>query len=57
MFETVDHPVVALVRLRFGPIGLGDLAVGAVRPATDREIAALRLIAAGAAEPRGGEPE
>jgi 23S rRNA pseudouridine2605 synthase len=56
MFETVDHPVVALVRLRFGPIGLGDLAVGAVRPATDREIAALRLIAAGAAEPRTGEP-
>jgi 23S rRNA pseudouridine2605 synthase len=50
MFETVDHPVIALVRLRFGPIGLGDLPVGGVRAATDREVAALRRIAAGAGE-------
>lgn len=46
MFEIVDHPVLALVRLRFGPISLGDLAPGAVRPATDRERAALHRIAA-----------
>ncbi len=25
MFEAVERPVVALVRLRFGPIALGDL--------------------------------
>jgi 23S rRNA pseudouridine2605 synthase len=46
MFEEVEHPVVALVRLRFGPIALGALAPGAVRPATDRERAALHRIVA-----------
>jgi 23S rRNA pseudouridine2605 synthase len=53
MFEVVDHPVVALVRLRFGPISLGELPPGAVRPATDRELTALRRIVAEAstAEP------
>ena len=50
MFETVDHPVVALTRLRFGPIGLGDLPIGAVRAATDREISALRRIASEAGD-------
>jgi 23S rRNA pseudouridine2605 synthase len=45
MFEVVDHPVLALTRLRFGPIGLGDLAAGAVRPVTERELAALHRIA------------
>ena len=47
MFEVVQHPVVALVRLRFGPISLGELAPGAVRPVTERELSALhRLVAA-----------
>jgi 23S rRNA pseudouridine2605 synthase len=46
MFEVVEHPVLALVRLRFGPISLGDLPPGAVRPATEREIAALHRVAA-----------
>jgi 23S rRNA pseudouridine2605 synthase len=50
MFDVVDHPVLALARLRFGPIALGSLAPGAVRPATEREIAALRRIASDAAE-------
>jgi 23S rRNA pseudouridine2605 synthase len=44
MFEVVDHPVIALARLRFGPISLGELAPGAVRPASAREIAALHRI-------------
>jgi pseudouridine synthase len=44
MFEIVEHPVLALVRLRFGPISLGDLPPGAARPATDRELGALRRI-------------
>ena len=57
MFETVDHPVVALTRLRFGPIALGDLALGAVRPATEREIAALHRIAAEAAGARAEDAE
>jgi 23S rRNA pseudouridine2605 synthase len=51
MFDVVEHPVIALVRLRFGPIALGELAPGAVRPATEREVAALRRIVA---EAEGG---
>ena len=50
MFEVVDHPVLALVRLRFGPIGLGDLAPGEVRAATEREITALHRIVSEARE-------
>ena len=45
MFEELGHPVVALTRLRFGPIGLGTLATGELRDATPREVAALRVIA------------
>ncbi len=44
MFEAVGHPVVALTRLRFGPIRLGDLPPGRSRPATDRELAQLRSL-------------
>ncbi len=46
MLEAVDHPVVALERLRFGPISLGDLPVGSTRGVTEKELAALRLLAA-----------
>jgi 23S rRNA pseudouridine2605 synthase len=45
MLEATGHPVIALARLRFGPISLGSLPVGATRPLTDREMAALRVIA------------
>jgi 23S rRNA pseudouridine2605 synthase len=41
MFETLGHPVLALARLRFGPIALGDLPPGHVRPLTDKERSAL----------------
>jgi 23S rRNA pseudouridine2605 synthase len=44
MFEELGHPVVGLTRLRFGPIGLGDLAPGEIREATEREVSALRVI-------------
>jgi len=44
MFEATDHPVVALTRLRFGPIALGELLPGHWREATAREVAALRRI-------------
>jgi 23S rRNA pseudouridine2605 synthase len=50
MFEATDHPVVSLVRLRFGPIGLGELKVGHWREASEREVAALRVIAQAAEE-------
>ena len=42
MFEAVGHPVVALARLRFGPLKLGDLGPGRTRPLTEKELAALR---------------
>jgi 23S rRNA pseudouridine2605 synthase len=45
MFEQVGHPVLALARLRFGPISLGELAPGTLRELTDRELGALHRIA------------
>jgi len=42
MLETVGHPVVKLIRIRFGPLTLGDLPVGRYRYLTDREANALR---------------
>jgi len=44
MFEALGHPVRTLVRLRFGPIALGDLGVGRTRELTPRELAALRRV-------------
>jgi 23S rRNA pseudouridine2605 synthase len=48
MFEQLDHPVLELVRLRFGPLALGSLAPGELRPASEREIRDLRAILAAA---------
>ncbi len=42
MLETVEHPARELVRVRFGPIELGDLAVGAWRPLTENECGRLK---------------
>ena len=42
MCFAVGHVVRELVRTRVGPVGLGRLSRGAVRPLTPREIAALR---------------
>jgi 23S rRNA pseudouridine2605 synthase len=53
MFEVVEHPVIALTRLRFGPISLGELAPGAVRPATPREVAALHRVVSESREQHG----
>ena len=50
MFEELGHPVLGLVRLRFGPVRLGELAPGAVRPLTERERAAIDRIVADAGE-------
>lgn len=44
MFEVVGHPVVALVRTQFGPLSLGSLAQGRLRPLTERELRALEEI-------------
>jgi len=42
MAEAVDNRVVALRRVRFGPITLGDLREGEARPLTEDELTALR---------------
>ncbi len=44
MFEATDHPVISLVRLRFGPLSLGDLRAGHWREATEKELAELRQV-------------
>ena len=53
MCEAVGHPVVSLQRIRFGPLGLGDLPVGAARLLTDAEVTSLHE--AGSAAP-GARP-
>ena len=45
MLEAVEHPVLKLTRVRFGPLSLGQLALGEYRYLTDREANALRQIA------------
>jgi 23S rRNA pseudouridine2605 synthase len=47
MLEAVGNEVVALRRVSFGPLGLGDLKVGRARRLSDDEIARLRDAAAG----------
>ncbi len=50
MFESTSHPVLSLVRLKFGPLSLGDLKTGTWREATDKEVSALRALARDAEE-------
>ena len=45
MCEAVGHPVLALTRVRFGPLELGGLAAGAHRLLSDAEVARLRAAA------------
>jgi len=44
MFEALEHPVLALARLRFGPIALGGLPSGTVRALSAKELAALERL-------------
>lgn len=41
LLEEVGHPVVELARTKFGPVALGDLKVGKLRPLSRAEISAL----------------
>ncbi len=45
MFDSVQHPVISLQRLRQGPLQLGKLKRGRWRPLTEREIQKLKAIA------------
>jgi 23S rRNA pseudouridine2605 synthase len=53
MCEAVGHPVLALRRVRFGPLALGDLPAGAHRRLTAAEVERLRAAPRGARGPRG----
>jgi len=44
MFEVIGNPVLDLVRIQFGPIKLGDLKEGEIRPLTEEEIKSLRCL-------------
>lgn len=48
MFEAAGLPVLRLLRVRFGPLELGDLPPGRWRPVTAPELAALRRATGGA---------
>jgi 23S rRNA pseudouridine2605 synthase len=47
MCEAVGYPVEKLVRVRFGPLTLNDLPVGAYRALTSEEVRMLKRIATG----------
>lgn len=42
MLREVGHPVLRLIRTHLGPLSLGPLPAGEMRPLTERELAALR---------------
>ena len=44
MFDAIGHPLLALTRLRFGPVSLGALRPGEVRALTPKERAAVEAI-------------
>ncbi|MCW2955666.1 MAG: pseudouridine synthase [Thermoleophilia bacterium] len=44
MGEAVGHPVISLVRVQYGPLTLGGLALGKQRPLTDPEVRRLKKL-------------
>ncbi|HLH14845.1 MAG TPA: pseudouridine synthase [Solirubrobacteraceae bacterium] len=56
MCEAVGHPVLALERVRFGPLALDGLAPGAHRRLSEAELERLRAAAEGPAAAGGGSP-
>jgi len=48
MLSAIGHPVISLARTAYGPLTLGDLPEGAVRPLSTAEVDALRASAKGA---------
>lgn len=58
MLESVGHPVIKLIRIKMGPLSLGDLQPGEFRFLTDREANLLREVVEDrvASVERGEEP-
>jgi len=44
IFEAIGNPVLDLVRIQFGPISLGNLKEGELRPLTEEELEKLRCL-------------
>jgi len=44
IFEVLGHPVLDLLRIQFGPIHLGDLKEGELRPLTEEEVHKLKCL-------------
>jgi 23S rRNA pseudouridine2605 synthase len=57
MLESVGHPVIKLLRIRMGPIALGDLQPGEFRFLTDREANTLRRLVEERVAAAGKMPE
>ncbi len=54
MCDALDLPLIALARVAFGPVHLGDLAEGRTRELTREELRRLRAASAGTPETTGG---
>ncbi len=50
MFEKLGHEVIALTRLSFGPLKMGELPAGRSRELTEREVDSLRHVSASPSE-------
>jgi 23S rRNA pseudouridine2605 synthase len=44
MFKALGHQVIDLLRVQFGPLSLGDLKEGEIRPLTEEEVYKLRCL-------------
>jgi 16S rRNA U516 pseudouridylate synthase RsuA-like enzyme len=55
MLDAVGHPVIELVRRRFGPLHLGSLAVGQLRELTKVELGQLLTLSRSAHDHPAGE--
>jgi 23S rRNA pseudouridine2605 synthase len=55
MLDAVNHPVLKLKRVKFGPLALGDLQIGQYRYLTDREANAVRELVQERQEAFSGE--
>jgi len=51
MLDEVRHPVLRLIRIRYGPVELGEIPPGRYRYLTPQEIAKLKALVASTSNP------